>query len=137
MYKSCADLWKFFHAFRSGGVDRNDFHHRQHLAVALCYASIMPFSQALDAFRSDLFALIGAWGHERKYHETITHFWLAVAAHYYASRGNDRCLAELANEFVRDFGDKSLIERHYSPVLLWSPAARAEWICPDREAIPV
>jgi hypothetical protein len=136
MFDSCADLWTLFYSFRTGTISAGDFHHRHHLAVALCYASLMPLDDALVAFRTDLLRLVRQWGHERKYHETITHFWLAVAAHYVGTQGERRCAASIANDFVEAFGDKSIIERHYTRPVLVSPAARAAWIVPDLMPLP-
>jgi hypothetical protein len=82
MFESCMQLWRLYHDFRSGAIDPGDFRHHQHLAVALCYASVMPPEVAVECFREDLLRMVRPWGHERKYHETITRFWLAVAAHY-------------------------------------------------------
>jgi hypothetical protein len=91
----------------------------------------MPLDEAVEAFRADLLRLIQPWGHERKYHETITRFWLSVAAHYLDAEGKDaRCTADVANGFVQRFGDKALIYRHYSTEVL--AAAHTQWISPDR-----
>ena len=136
MFESCARLWRLYHDFRSGTIAPGDFRHRQHLAVALCYAAVMPSEVAVESFREDLLRMVRPWGHERKYHETITCFWLAVAAHYVQAHGEKRCLKTTANAFVERFGDKTLIERHYSPALLFSDEARSSWIEPDRIAMP-
>lgn len=136
MFESCAQLWSVVHAFRSGAIGPAEFRHRHHLAVALCYAAVMPAEAALESFREDLLRTIVRWGHERKYHETITRFWLAVAAHYVRLHGEAQCLAKVANGFIERFGDKTLIERHYSPALLFSDEARSHWIAPDRIALP-
>jgi hypothetical protein len=136
MFESCTQLWRLVHAFRSGFIGPADFGHRRHLAVALCYAAVMPEDAALASFREDLLRMIRRWGHERKYHETITRFWLAVAAHYLRTQPETQCLATTANGFVERFADKTLIECHYSPALLFSDEARASWITPDRLAVP-
>ena len=136
MFESCTRLWALFYAFRAGEIDAAEFRHRQHLAVALCYASLMAPERALEAFRSDLLRLLRGWEHEGKYHETITRFWLGVAGHFVRSLGADRCLAQAANDFISRFGDKSLIERHYSAARLWSPAARNGWVDPDALPVP-
>jgi hypothetical protein len=136
VFQSCAQLWRLHRDFRSGTIAPADFRHRRHLAVALCYAAVLPADAALGSFREDLLRMIKPWGHERKYHETITRFWLAVAAHHLRAYGEERCLATIANAFVERFGDKTLIERHYSPALLFSDEARSSWVEPDRIAMP-
>jgi hypothetical protein len=136
VFQSCTQLWRLYHDFRSGAISPADFRHRHHLAIALCYAAILPADAALASFREDLLRMVKPWGHERKYHETITHFWLAVAAHYLREHGRERCLATTANAFVERFDDKGLIERHYSPALLFSDEARSNWVEPDRIAVP-
>jgi hypothetical protein len=136
MFESCTQLWSLVHAFRTGAMGLAGFRHRHHLAVALCYAAIMPAEAALESFRKDLLRMLGRWGHEPKYHETITRFWLAVATHYLRSHSETPCLATTANAFIERFGDKTLIEQHYSPALLFSDEARSHWIAPDRIAVP-
>jgi len=136
MFESCAQLWKLVNRFRSGTIGPADLRHREHLAIALCYAAIMPANAALESFREDLLRLTRSWGHESKYHETITRFWLAVAAHHMRSQGEARCLATAANGFIDRYGDKTLIEKHYSPALLFSAVARSNWVAPDRIAMP-
>jgi len=129
--QSCRQLWASFHAFRSGNVDLAGFRHRQHLEIALCYAASMPLALAHAAFRADLLNALRPLGLMGKYSDTITYFWLSVAAHCLAQRSDDECLARVADEFTARFGDKRLIERHYSPALLAADEARARWIEPD------
>jgi hypothetical protein len=136
MFESCIQLWRLCHDFRSGTIDPGDFRHHRHLAVALCYAAVMTPEVAVESFREDLLRMVRPWGHERKYHETITRFWLGVAAHYLRARGEKQCLATTANGFLERLGDKGLIERHYSPALLFSDEARSSWVKPDRIAMP-
>jgi hypothetical protein len=127
----------FFYAFHEGTIAPAGFHHRQHLALAVCFASLMPLEDAVDAFRADLLRHVRAWGHEEKYHETITRFWLTVAAHHVKSCGPEPCLAHVASEFVERFDDKTMIERHYSRAVLASAAARAGFVEPDLLPLPV
>ncbi len=136
MFETCSELWSLFNSFRSGAIELAGFRHRQHLAVALCYAALLPDGEALIAFRDDLLKLIRPLGAEGKYSETITGFWMRVAAHYLADRGHGRCLAQIANEFVEQFADKGLISRHYSSAVLADPKARLQWIEPDVLPVP-
>ncbi|MBC5824683.1 MAG: hypothetical protein GIW99_03795 [Candidatus Eremiobacteraeota bacterium] len=112
MFKSCGQLWSFFHSFRSGKVDLEAFRHRQHLSVALCYAAVLPVGEAVSAFREDLLSNLCPLGLESKYSETITRFWIELAAHYLAQHGAERCLADVANAFAERFGDKGAIAQH-------------------------
>jgi hypothetical protein len=136
MFQSCAQFWTLVERFRAGSIALADFGHRQHLAVACAYASTMSSDRALEAFRTDLLRFISPFGHERKYHESVTRFWLHLARHYVEVYGAGRCTALVANDFVERFADKTLIERHYTPARLWSAAARAAWMEPDLLPLP-
>src|ERR1700730_17544187 len=95
------------------------------------FASCTQLCALFYSFRADLVRLISPWGQERKYHETITRFWLSLAAHYLESQTPGRCLAAVANDFVERFGDKTLVDRHYSRAVLASHEARTGWVAPD------
>ena len=75
-----------------------------------------------------------AHGAERKYHRTLTEFWVRLVDHARSRRLEldfDAFLA--AFPFLLDPG---LAERHWSADELWSEAARAGWIEPDLVPLP-
>jgi hypothetical protein len=74
-------------------------------------------------------------GASSKYHETITLFWAHLV--YYVMQ----CYPE-ADDFEAFLAlhpgllDASLVARHYSHELLYSDAARYQWITPDLQPMP-
>jgi hypothetical protein len=62
-------------------------------------------------------------------------FWLRVVS-CFCERHRNESLPELANALIEHCADKDLISRHYSPDLLASPKAKAEWVEPDLQALP-
>ena len=130
MFDDCVDVWRLMHSFQAGTLTAHAFGHKHHLALALCYAALYPQGAEVDAFRHDLLRHVAPLRQAQKYHETITRFWLEVARHFLATEGRGRCMASIADDFVRRFADKTLIERHYDRDVLYSQAARERWVPP-------
>lgn len=73
-------------------------------------------------------------GAEGKYHETITRAWIHFVAVHIQRWG-----AESFEEFIErnsDLLDSKLIEHFYSPELIRSEPARADWVAPDLHRLP-
>jgi O-phosphoseryl-tRNA(Cys) synthetase len=101
----------FIRAFESGQIPPEDFHHADHVRLALAY--LMDSASVADAaerMASSLRAFARAAGHEDKYHHTLTVAWVRLVA---------RLL------------DKSLPLAYYSNDRLFSREARERWVEPD------
>jgi hypothetical protein len=102
-------------AFESGRLPPQDFHHADHLRLALAYlADSASVAEATDRMAAALRAFAREAGHEEKYHHTMTIVWVRLAA---------RLL------------DKNLPLAYYSRDRLFSAAARERWIEPDLQAL--
>ncbi len=55
---------------------KNEFHHRDHLAVAAVYLYVGDFSSAVERMRASLTRFAAHHGVAGLYHETLTCFWV-------------------------------------------------------------
>jgi len=101
-------------AFEGGRIPPRDFHHADHVRLALAYlADSASIADATDRMAAALRVFARAAGHEEKYHHTMTVAWVRLVA---------RLL------------DKNLPLAYYSRDRLFSAAAREGWIEPDVQA---
>ena len=108
---------------------KDEFHHRDHLAVAVAYLYACDFASAMDRMRTSLQRFAAHHGVAGLYHETITRFWLQQA-----EQRLDRslCLCEAAQRVQRALGDKGLLSQYYSKQVLDSREAKEGWVEPVR-----
>lgn len=113
---------------------RGGFGHREHLELAWTYLSRYPAAEAERAMTDAIRYVANLHGAPERYHETLTRSWLRlVAVHRRASH------AESFDEFMGENGgllDRQLLDRHYSPGVLFSDPARKRWIAPDLRPLP-
>ena len=121
---------EFLEAFAAGRLSA--FHHRDHLRLAwLRVRQAGPRAEAVVA--RDIRAFAARSGASRKYHETLTVFWVRLVRHADAAfRPDTFDDLIVACQLLLDQG---AAERHWSHELLWSDAARAAWIEPDVRAL--
>jgi hypothetical protein len=111
----------FIAALESGTLPGEQMDHAAHLRLALL------FRGHPEKAREVLLKYIQRVGAQVKYNETLTWFWLrAVNAHQ----------GDLAALLETPLADTNLPMRHWSPELLWSDAARAQWVEPDLRPLP-
>jgi predicted short-subunit dehydrogenase-like oxidoreductase (DUF2520 family) len=101
----------FIDAFEGGRVAPADFHHADHVRLALAYlTNSASIEEAADRMASSLRAFARAAGHAEKYHHTLTIVWIRLVA---------RLL------------DTQLPLAYYTRDRLFSADAREQWIEPD------
>jgi hypothetical protein len=101
----------YIDAFETGRIAPADFHHADHLRLALAYlADSTSVTEATDRMARALRAFARAAGHEEKYHHTMTVAWVRLVA---------RLL------------DRQLPLAYYTRDRLFSQEARERWIDPD------
>ena len=124
---------EFVHAFFDSLPD--GFHHRDHLRLAWLTLERKRSTQAaLPLVEHAIQGFARAHGAERKYHRTLTEFWVRLVEHARSTRPELDFEAFLAAfPFLLDPG---LAERHWSADELWSEAARAGWVEPDLVPLP-
>jgi len=131
------DVVRLVKRFEDGTLPKAEWTHQAHLAVALWYASRLPFEAALAAVREGIQRVNVAHGVVTTptggYHETITRFYMRVICHYVAEQevAAGRDWSARVNRLLERYGAKDLPLRHYTKDLLMSAEARFGWVEPD------
>lgn len=121
-------------AFERLEIIPENFSHAAHLAVALRYLTSSPFAEATQRMRAGLLRLLAHHGID-EYHETITLFWMRLLKHYLEANG-EKPLHAVANGAIERYGRTEYLFAHFSRDLIFSPAARQNWIEPDLRPLP-
>ena len=105
----------------------SEFHHQNHLAVAVTYLYAADFEAAMEKLRTTLARFIAHHG-ASGYNETLTRFWLIQI-----EKRIDRtvCLQESVRRVKAELGRKEIIYEFYSREKLNSPEAKQAWVEPD------
>src|ERR1700704_2621097 len=117
-------------ALERGEFANENFHHVAHLHVAWVYlAESSSVQQAATKMRDTLRRFAAAAGKPKKYHETITLFWVHILSRIYAASREERL-----EEIVRanpQLLEKNFPRAYYSAERLFSDEARTSWVEPD------
>jgi len=109
-------------------LGKNEFHHRDHLAVAVTYLYAADLETALNRMRATLLRFSSHHGVPNLYHETLTRFWMQQV-----EKCLDRslCLGESVALIQSTLGDKQLPFAHYRKETLTSAEAKRTFLEPD------
>ncbi len=109
-------------------MGKEEFHHRDHLAVAVAYLYASDLETAMDRMRASLKRFAAHHAVTSLYHETLTRFWLLQVEKYL-----DRtlCLGRSVNRVQEKLNDKELPFESYSKERLNSAEARRAWVEAD------
>jgi hypothetical protein len=107
---------------------KEEFHHRDHLTVAVVYLYASDLETAIDRMRSSLKRF--ATHHEvpKLYHETLTRFWLSQVDQ---RLNRSECLKQSVKKVHEQLSDKNLALEYYSRERIDSQEARENWFEPD------
>jgi|SRR5579859_7589083 len=113
----------------------SEFPHRSHIRMAWLYLRTNNWEAGQVHIREGIQRFAAALGASRKYHETITLFWVRIVKHAidHAPEIND------FSAFIEKFPfllDTKIITAHYSSALLGSEDARRVWREPDLLPMP-
>ena len=111
---------------------KDEFHHRDHLAVAAVYLRAYDFETALARMRTSLQRFAAHHGVAGLYHETLTRFWLLQVEQRLDRR---LALCESVRRIQERLPDKGLALEYYSKDMLNSPDAKMRWMEPDLQPI--
>jgi hypothetical protein len=132
---SASDL-EFRAAFEAGAFAPAGFSHRAHVRLGYVYLAGSDVGVALARMRAALVAFLAHHGiPAAKYHETLTRAWI-LAVHHFMHRSPE---AASADDFIERnplLLDTRIMLTHYSAGLLFSDAARADFVEPDLDPIP-
>jgi hypothetical protein len=109
-------------------LGKQEFHHRDHLTVAVVYLYASDLERAMDRMRASLKRFAVHHDVPGLYHETLTRFWLLQV-----ERSVDRreCLSESVRKVREQLNDKNLVFEYYSRERIDSNEARETWLKPD------
>ena len=125
----------FVVAFLTGSLPPQQFHHRDHLRLAWVLVRLSGEDEATRRITSGIHYFATMHGQAEKYHETMTRFWVRIVAHAVAARPE----ISTFDAFLAAFPlllEKDLPYRHWQRETMASPAARAQWVEPDIQALP-
>jgi len=107
---------------------KEEFHHRDHLSVAVVYLYASDLETAMDRMRSSLKRFASHHGVAGLYHETLTRFWLLQVEQRLDRR---QCLEDSVRKAQEQLSDKNLAFEYYSRERIESKEARETWLEPD------
>jgi hypothetical protein len=109
-------------------LGKEQFHHRDHLAVAAVYLYASDLETAMDRMRTSLKRFAAHHGVTGLYHETLTRFWLLQVDQ---RLDRSECLKESVRKVRERLSDKNLAFSYYSRERIDSKEARESWLNPD------
>jgi hypothetical protein len=109
-------------------LPKEEFHHRDHLTVAVVYLYAADLETAIDRMRATLKRFAGHHHVSGLYHETLTRFWLQQVEQR-LDRG--LCLRESVRQIHAQLNVKNLPFEYYSRELINSKEAKEKWLLPD------
>jgi len=113
---------------------KGEFHHRDHLTVAVVYLYGAEFEAAAERMRASLKRFAAHHDVSGLYHETLTRFWLCQVEMHLDRR---LCLVESVKRIQEQLNKKDLCSEFYSPERIQSQEARERWLEPDRKQFAV
>lgn len=135
LYESETEIANLVRALEACEIGKDDFKHRDHLAVAVWYLETSGREAAVDRMRSSLLRFLSHHGVDRKqYNETITIFWIEMLSKKLNELGPEVPLVDKCNQAIESMTTGVVLD-YYSPELLWSDEARATFVAPDLKAL--
>ena len=138
LYRSDAQLEEVVRGFEGCTTADSEFSHQAHLVVAFSYLQLygLTVGEATERMRASLYRFLDHHGHDRrKYHETITLFWLKLVRSFLDRTDTSRRPPDIINELLENYHSSQLINDYYSKERLNSDEARKSWIEPDLKTL--
>ena len=127
-------LEDFVGNWERGTLDRSQWTHAAHVAVAARYAYLLAPEDAFEAMRSGILhfnASVGTSNTDSSgYHETLTRFWCQTIGDF-VRRGNFAAVHTAVCRAVEEYGNQRDLHRtFYDYDVVADPRARKEWVRP-------
>jgi hypothetical protein len=131
-YTTEAELERVVNDFEMCRTGKDDFHHAQHLVVAITYLESLSIEAAVNKMRNALLRFLDhhAVG-KQKYNETLTAFWFEMVALELRRLPEDLAMVDKCNSVIEVLDNPKLASEYYSDSLLWSEKARKGFVSPD------
>lgn len=116
--------------FESCTTGKDNFSHRDHVAVAVWYLRRDP-QQAANQMRASLHRFLDHYDCRAHYHETLTLFWIHLVGQTLAALDANLNLLQATNAVVERLGNSRIAFEFYSKALVGSDTAKQGWVEPD------
>ena len=125
--------------FSDKTLPKEEWTHQAHILVALWYNKNNDFDTALDLVRSKIKAYNLSVGtinsDDSGYHETLTVFWMTLTKSFLLKYPAED-IAEVCTHFLESkYANRSYPFEYYSKAILFSTAARKNWIKGDKKEL--
>lgn len=103
-YETEAEIEQVIRGFETCETPAADFHHREHLVVAVWYLQTLSREDAVSKIRSALMRFLDHHGVDpKKYSEEITVFWVEAIANKLEQISPDASLTDKCNQIIQSF----------------------------------
>jgi hypothetical protein len=126
---------EFLNAFHRNSLPSEEFRHRGHLRLAWLILNHHEHSEAATIIAREINRFASAQGGARRYHESLTRFWVHMVNHAKENAPDANNLDELIARFPILL-DKNLPYRHWKSETFNSQEARISWVGPDLLPLP-
>jgi hypothetical protein len=116
-------------------AEQDGFGHREHLLLAWTVLGEYDLPTSKRLVGDGIRRYAEAHGASRKYHQTITEFWVRLVDHCRRARPEIGDFDAFLEAFPLLL-DPTLAGRHWSDEALWNDEARAAWRAPDLLPLP-
>jgi hypothetical protein len=131
-YNIDAEIQDVVRGFETCQTGKDDFHHREHLVVAVCYLQTLTIEGATEKLRQSLLRFLNHHNIDtQKYNETLTVFWVEMVALELERQPVKASLVAKCNSAIAALSSPRLALDFYSEELLWSERARQAFVLPD------
>jgi hypothetical protein len=133
-YSSENEIEKVVLGFESCTTGKDDFSHRDHLAMAVWYLR-SDQDTAAERMRASLHNFLDKHNCRENYHETLTLFWIRLVRRELESLSPEPSLLDATNAVVTRLGHSRVAFEYYSKELVGSEAAKKGWVEPDLRSL--
>ena len=103
-YETEAEIEQVVRGFETCATAAADFHHREHLVLAVWYLQTLSKEETVSRMRAGLLQFLDHHGVDRKkYSEEITVFWVDAVASRLEEMGSETLLVEKVNQILLSF----------------------------------
>ena len=104
LFNSQAEIEQVVAGFETCATPAADFHHREHLTVAVWYLQTLSREETVEAMRTALLRFVDHHGVDpKKYSEEVTMFWVDAIASALAEMGSEPPLVDKCNQIISRF----------------------------------
>ena len=104
LYETEQEIEEVVRGFETCATPAGEFHHREHLTVAVWYLQTLTREEAVERMREALYRFLDHHGVDRKkYSEEITVFWIDAVASRLGEMGLETPLVERCNQILLSF----------------------------------